>query len=468
MIFHVRQNVDSLYNEHMLPVDALKKVTDKYTIDLVKTIRENSTAGNSGNLVKASKAIITEAQLGWEKLKSNNPDEEIKLEMDALVSKSSIVIDKLHLLNESSGKLEEFRKLLDSLTTSDIYPFVYEANTVTNNFISKKLEGSKKLMNDSDKSFLSARIKVTIITIALAILFMFIAAGFVKELKMKMGMANEALAFMASGDLTYRIPDVNKDEIGTMLANINIAQQKLSMLIRQVVNSVSQFHMVSGEISNTAQLLSEGTSSQATSAEELSSSIEEMSSSIRQNADNARTTQDTAVMASNELRDAANTTNITSNSILKISEKISIVTDIAFQTNLLALNASVEAARAGEHGKGFAVVATEVRKLAEKSKLAADEILSSSSSGLQNSSDSNNRIQKVLPKIEQTSLLIQEITKSSIEQEAGAIQIESAVLQMNDIVQQNAGIAEELATSAEEMASQANHLMEIVSVFKVD
>lgn len=96
-----------------------------------------------------------------------------------------------------------------------------------------------------------------------------------------------------------------------------------------------------------------------------------------------------------------------------IANKISIITDIAFQTNILALNAAVEAARAGEHGKGFAVVAAEVRKLAERSKLAADEIVTLAQKGLDLSQGAGKVMEEVLPKIQNTTKLVQEITAAS-------------------------------------------------------
>ena len=138
-----------------------------------------------------------------------------------------------------------------------------------------------------------------------------------------------------------------------------------------------------------------------------------------------------------------------------IAQKISIVEEIARQTNLLALNAAIEAARAGEHGKGFAVVAAEVRKLAERSQVAAADISRISRSSVDIAETAGAMLGKLVPDIQKTSELVQEISASSREQASGADQINGSIQQLNTVIQQNAGSAEEMASMAAELSSQA-------------
>ncbi len=274
----------------------------------------------------------------------------------------------------------------------------------------------------------------------------------------------------ASGNLDVNFTEKelkSKDEFGDLIRALNEMGTKLREVISNILNGAQELAQASEQINETTQQISQGASEQAASAEELSSSIEEMTANIDQNSTNAAETNQIATNSSKNIIEVSEYSSQSLDSVKRITDKINIINDIAFQTNILALNAAVEAARAGEHGKGFAVVAAEVRKLAERSKDAANEIVELSSKTLSVTEEAEEKLQSIVPEIERTSSLVQEISLSSQEQKNGAEQINMAVQQFNQVTQQNAASAEELATSAEELASQAFQLRETVSYFKV-
>jgi methyl-accepting chemotaxis protein len=221
-------------------------------------------------------------------------------------------------------------------------------------------------------------------------------------------------------------------------------------------------------VSSTSQSLSQGTSEQAASVEETTSSLEQMNASITQNAENSRATEQMAVKGAKDAEESGRTVMQTVDAMKQIAEKVSIIEEIAYQTNLLALNAAIEAARAGEHGKGFAVVATEVRRLAERSQVAAKEISVLSRSSVAVAERSGTLLEELVPAIRKTADLVQEVAAASNEQSSGVAQINRAMSQVDQVTQRNASASEELASTAEEMASQAEALNELMGFFRIN
>ena len=272
----------------------------------------------------------------------------------------------------------------------------------------------------------------------------------------------------STGDLGVVIEDDINDELGSLANSVNNMVKKLSEIVVSIIAGANNIASASVQISSTAQEMSQGASVQASSTEEVSSSMEEMGSNIQQNTDNAQQTEKISIATTDSLIKVSDGSKESLGAVKQITEKITIVNDIAFQTNILALNAAVEAARAGEHGKGFAVVAAEVRKLAERSKIAADEIVGLTQNSLKLTDDAAGLLSRVMPEIEKTSQLIQEINAASLEQNSGAEQINNAMQQLNQVTQQNAAASEEMATSSEELSSQAEQLKEVVAYFKIN
>ncbi|MCG8580876.1 MAG: methyl-accepting chemotaxis protein, partial [Bacteroidales bacterium] len=189
-------------------------------------------------------------------------------------------------------------------------------------------------------------------------------------------------------------------------------------------------------------------------------------SSISQNAENAKRTEQIANKTALEMNEGQLAVEESNKAIKQIAEKIFIINDISHKTDLLAINAAVEAARAGENGKGFAVVASEVRKLAEQTQRAAREITELADTSVDIAEKSGRMLKTLVPEIQKTAQLVEEINISSKEQSAGVNQINTGVQQLANITQENAASSEELASTAEELSSQAAQMKETVSFFK--
>ncbi len=271
---------------------------------------------------------------------------------------------------------------------------------------------------------------------------------------------------IASGNLTENIKVVSNDEIGDLSIALNQMSENLNKMVNQVKVEAEGIGQTCDALKSMSNNLSDSANTQASSIEEVSTAMEEMVANIEQNSDNANHTNEESSNISNVIGSVGQSANDSLKSVEKIAEKINIINDIAFQTNILALNAAVEAARAGEHGKGFAVVAAEVRKLAEHSRQAADEISQLATGTLDATKLAANLMNELVPKIQETSNLVQEISISSLEQKAGAEQINTTVYKLNHVTQSNSNSASELAANADELTIKSNNLANLVKRFK--
>ncbi|MFZ5571188.1 MAG: methyl-accepting chemotaxis protein [Thermodesulfobacteriota bacterium] len=271
---------------------------------------------------------------------------------------------------------------------------------------------------------------------------------------------------ISRGNLKVKV-EKRSDQDALMIA-LDAMVRDLKEIAANVQMAADQVASGSQQISATGQQMSQGATAQSASVEEVSSSMEEMNSTVQQNADNAKETATIARKAAADAAEGGKAVSETVKAMQTISEKIGIIEEIARQTNMLALNAAIEAARAGEHGKGFAVVAAEVRKLAERSQTAAKEISAQSISSVEVSEKAGRLLESIVPGIQKTAELVQEINAASSEQADGIRQVTQAVQQLDQIIQQNAAATEEMASTSEELSGQAEQLKEAAAFFKIE
>ncbi|MES0491004.1 MAG: CHASE3 domain-containing protein [Leptospirales bacterium] len=309
-------------------------------------------------------------------------------------------------------------------------------------------------------------ISFTLLAFALGIgIGIYISRSILKQIGGEPDKIAEIVEKVASGDLTVKVENLEQTT-GIYSSIVNMIQQ-LSAIVSEVLANSKNLASAAQQVNATAQSMSQASNEQAASIEETSASLEEMEATIDQNAENARETNIIAGKSAKEGAEGGKAVSDTVEAMKTISSKISIIGEISYQTNLLALNAAIEAARAGDAGKGFAVVAGEVRKLAEKSQEASDEIGKTAKESVMQAQRAGELIGNVVPSINKTADLVQEVTSGSQQQKESVSQMNTSVDQLNKASQSNAASAEELSGTAEELSAQAENLQELMGYFKV-
>ncbi len=311
-----------------------------------------------------------------------------------------------------------------------------------------------------------------IISFSLTVLFVVVSIGVIvaffigNKISQPIVRISKLASRISEGYLNTNFTKESNDEVGDLSESLQNMTERFRFIMDKIVAISNSIGSASDQIDSNARSLATSATELASSTEETSASLEEMSANIEQNSQHSENAEAIANKAGQSMEVMEKTGLESINAFRDISNKITVINDIAFQTNILALNAAVEAARAGEQGKGFAVVAAEVRKLAERSKVAADDIVSLADKTNKTSIDSNAVINQLVPEIMKTKDLVQEINSSSREQSIGVEQINMSVQQLSQISQQNALSSEQLAGNADNLTAQSTELRNLVTYFK--
>lgn len=321
---------------------------------------------------------------------------------------------------------------------------------------------SDYLQQELAESLLSTVIQVLVLDVLIVIVLTLLIRSILLQ---PLSQVVDFVSRLAEGDLTQTLRVDRNDEMGVLLQAINQMIEKLQKIMGDIKRGANNVTFGSQQMSHGSIEMSKGATHQAAAAEEASASMEQMAANIRQNADNAQQTEKIALQAASNAREGGKAVLETVNAMQEISKKILLIEDIVRQTRMLSLNATIEAARAQEHGRGFAVVAAEVRGLAERSQTAAAEINMLATTSVAIAEKAGQMLEKLVPDIEKTSELVQEISAASHEQNTGVEQINKAIQQLDQIIQQNASMSEQMSSTAEELAGQAEQLQGSIAFF---
>jgi len=398
---------------------------------------------------------------------------------DTIVADSVFkAVDELFAMQQYvMSSLNSFGAYEDVMVLFEVEPQVQDGGEiiVLSDQITEKIEKlALKYISASDEALVETNSSFTvlqwvIIIMSLLVLVVALATAYLLYNSI-VNPLNKGVAFakaIGDGDLTASVDVHQNDEIGDLAKALVAMANQLKSTVITIKENANDLVTSSTQLKSSSLQLSKGSADQAASAEEVSTSIEEMVANIDQNTDNAIETEKITVETAKDVSVADELSSQAASVMKDVSEKITIISDIAFQTNILALNAAVEAARAGEHGRGFSVVAAEVRKLAERSKVAADDIVSLVKTGLKVSQEAGAKSKALVPDIEKTTQLIKEISAASMEQKTGAEQINLAMQQLNMITQENASSSDELTQSSDQLSNLADNLHEVVSFFNI-
>ncbi len=425
----------------------------------------------------ATSAQITEIQKAITAMDLSPAD---KAQLDTIASARTKVLDSRAKAQQlkKDGKPEEALAMLQGEVKAAVSNYLAEQR--------KFVEMQEQALVRSDAEAEAARtVLLNIVFISLTVLVLGLLAGafwLIRSIQQPLGLANDAAARIAEGDLSMALDSDRKDEFGDLLRSLSTMSLSLGRMVHQVRQSTDSIATASSEIASGNNDLAARTEQTASNLQQTAASMDNLTQTVRQSADNANQASALAANASSVaqkggevVKQVVVTMEEINASSTKISDIIGVIDGIAFQTNILALNAAVEAARAGEQGRGFAVVASEVRSLAQRSAQAAKEIkgligtsVEKVESGARLVAEAGSTMSDIVQSVKRVTDIVGEITAAATEQSTGINEINRAVVNLDQMTQQNSALVEQSAAAATSMREQAGQLATAVAVFKVN
>lgn len=381
----------------------------------------------------------------------------------SLAADSTVFKNKAQGKNLGSDKSFTYRNSITGENFFVAFEPILIGNTDTNWLIGVEVP-TGEILSEANKVFIQAILAGLLGLILLYIIIYFIAEKIIDPIVKGVEFAK----LISKGNLNAKLSVQQNDEIGDLAESLTLMSARLTTIMSELIQSSNAINEGSLELLDSSIRLSDGANQQAASSEEISSSMEQILSSIQHNTRNAQETEQIALLALKGIRNGNEATQALIQSMNNIVQKISIVGEIARQTNLLAINASIESSRYGIQGKGFGVVAAEIKKLAERSQLAAKEINELSKQGLLQARETGKMLLEIIPDIEHTSQLVKQIADSSLEQKLSSEEINKGIQQLNTVTQQNAEASFELSVNSGSISKQAENLKNLISYFKIE